>query len=449
LLLFHNPKVGHNQGGTASYSYVYGLDGFRAIAVALVFFGHYRLIGAGAMFGVQLFFVISGLIITKVLLGEWTEEGKISVKRFYARRFLRLSPALYVSIPIIVAAWTLAGRSLDWPAISAAALYYSNYYLSFHPTSDLYYMPLWSLAVEEHYYLIFPAALVLVLKFFRVGRAWPFVIAFAAVLVWRSILYMITKDFNAIYLRTDTRIDALLAGVVVALVISTASGFKRYRPLAWALSALGLVLLGVSAVIRNEAFRSTVMYTLQSVGIGAVLCQVLYGGGRLMVLARQFLEGRILKTLGKWSYSIYPGTSERSRCSNTSSGPGWACWCWPSSCRWPWRPRAITSSRCRCCPCGAVSALTWPRRRRPASPRSRCRRGVRSGARGRERGARTFGRASVKEPPEAGDPPQPAARRLNRTRFGAGLQTGVWATVRRRRFEKTEFGLVRNGRLGY
>ena len=140
------------------------LDGLRALAVVLVFAHHVdQGFLPGGFVGVEVFFVISGYLITWLLLQEHDRLGRINVPRFYARRALRLYPALIVLV--ILASTGAAVRHIGSPAADgvAAATYVTDIYanIATHPSLVLH---TWSLSVEEQFYLIWPAALVISLR---------------------------------------------------------------------------------------------------------------------------------------------------------------------------------------------------------------------------------------------------------------------------------------------
>jgi peptidoglycan/LPS O-acetylase OafA/YrhL len=142
--------------GTLSSGYVPHLDGLRAVSVVLVLLGHF---GFGhiipATFGVTIFFVISGFIITRLFLLEIERTGTLSLRQFYTRRVFRVFPAL-LSLVVVSAIFF----DNAWPDIVASILFLFNYFNIFfieRPDRALDLLGvLWSLAVEEHFYLFFP-----------------------------------------------------------------------------------------------------------------------------------------------------------------------------------------------------------------------------------------------------------------------------------------------------
>jgi peptidoglycan/LPS O-acetylase OafA/YrhL len=150
----------------ARFGYIPGLDGIRACAVMMVLIAHIgfeHIIPGG--FGVTVFFFISGFLITRLLLAELGETGRIDLPRFYIRRFLRLLPALYVML-ILTGVLLIAMGDVPklWETVAAFTWTMNYHYAVLAFTNELRVAPwehLWSLAVEEHFYLIYPLVLVI------------------------------------------------------------------------------------------------------------------------------------------------------------------------------------------------------------------------------------------------------------------------------------------------
>ena len=232
-----------------------GLDGLRAIAVAAVFLYHSRIDWLpGGFLGVDLFFVLSGYLITSLLLAEWEAGNRIDLRRFWLRRARRLLPAMVV---VVLAALVLAAifartdlARTRGDAVSSL-LYYTNWHLIIanHSYFNLMGRPsllqhLWSLAVEEQFYVIWP--LLLVPGLVLVGRKrLPFLviagIAGSATLMW--VLYNPYGDPSRVYYGTDTRAFLLLMGILLALVWPAFERLRRALPL--------LELLGVAALVTT------------------------------------------------------------------------------------------------------------------------------------------------------------------------------------------------------
>jgi peptidoglycan/LPS O-acetylase OafA/YrhL len=217
-------------------AYLPGLDGLRALAVAAVVVYHadIGLLGGGFL-GVDLFFVISGFLITSLLLTEWERSGSLDLRAFWLRRARRLLPALFV---VLVA--TLAFAVLFLPDsvarlrsdVAAAAAYATNWYLlagdqSYFETIDRQspLLHLWSLAVEEQFYLAWPILLGVALRVLRRRGALVVTVGAAcASAAWMVALAGPDGDPSRVYYGTDTRIFAPLAGAALAFVAGRWAG---------------------------------------------------------------------------------------------------------------------------------------------------------------------------------------------------------------------------------
>ena len=191
------------------------LDGLRALAVLAVLAFHVRVPGfQGGFLGVDLFFVLSGFLITKLLMKEYECTGGIQLRRFYLRRALRLSPTLLTLVAIF-----LVVAPVLWPEISAwreaawSVLYLSDYSRAIMG-EPLVLSHTWSLAVEEHFYLLWPLLLPMLLR-----SSAPFqtlLIAYLLATMWR-IACFIWVGWDQTYFRFDTRLSGLLLGAIIAV----------------------------------------------------------------------------------------------------------------------------------------------------------------------------------------------------------------------------------------
>src|SRR5215212_7677091 len=211
--------------------YMPGLDGLRAVAVLAVIAYHLQLGWApGGLLGVGVFFTLSGYLITDLLLGQRDAFGHLRLGDFWLRRARRLLPALFLMVAVVVAWVTLFDRS-QLPAlrgyVAAAAVYMSNwwniirhasYFSRFGPPPPLDH--LWSLAVEEQFYLVWPFLLWLGLRYTR-GRyrlAGLTLAAAALSAIVMALLYQPGVDPTRVYEGTDTRAFGLLVGAALAMV---------------------------------------------------------------------------------------------------------------------------------------------------------------------------------------------------------------------------------------
>jgi peptidoglycan/LPS O-acetylase OafA/YrhL len=195
-------------------------DGLRAIAVALVVLFHAKTGLAGGYIGVDIFFVLSGYLITTLLVAEHNATGRISLLRFYMRRACRLTPALWLMIATaVIIVWLILKENMSrshFDAISAAGLYYMNWYRAeYRPEWILGHT--WSVAVEEQFYLVWPPILVIALYFRPQSARWIAAVLLIASTVTWTIFVM--RDISAwrIYAGSDTRSSELFVGCLLAL----------------------------------------------------------------------------------------------------------------------------------------------------------------------------------------------------------------------------------------
>jgi peptidoglycan/LPS O-acetylase OafA/YrhL len=209
--------------------YLPALDGLRALAVLSVIAFHAELPRFnGGFLGVEVFFVVSGYLITSLLLDEREKTGRVSLARFWLRRARRLLPALFVlllatlTLSLTVAPDSLATTRTD---SAAALLYVSNWWQVVHQHS--YFMSvdrpplllhLWSLSVEEQFYLIWPLAVAL---FGRAAKRWVLPVALlgaAASALSMAWSFDPSADPTRIYVGSDTRSSGLLIGAALAVL---------------------------------------------------------------------------------------------------------------------------------------------------------------------------------------------------------------------------------------
>ena len=291
------------------------LNGIRAVSVMIVFLSHAgfeRLVPGGL--GVTIFFFLSGFLITTLMIREHGRSGSIDIRAFYVRRFFRLMPPLLIALAVaygLTYAGILPGN-ITLQGIAAQILYFANYLEIFFQGSEK--IPtgtavLWSLAVEEHFYILFPVAMAAAFARGATNRSKIFVaVALClAVLLWRSYLvYGLGVPEARTHYGSDTRIDSIVYGCILAFVMNGRMqddrGGARLSPLEWgALIAAGLLML-TSFAVRDPQFRETLRYSVQ----GLALIPFFY----LAVRRHRNWMFRLLNTpvaikIGIYSYSIY------------------------------------------------------------------------------------------------------------------------------------------------
>ena len=293
----------------------------RALAVASVFAYHADIAWAkGGFLGVDVFFVISGFLITALLLAEWRRDKWLDVVAFWKRRALRLLPALLV---LLVAAWVVvpflaadqAGRLRG--DVRAALAYVSNWRLIFEHQSYFeaagrppLLQHLWSLAVEEQFYLVWPIVLWMGLGVRRKAKKlfWPILALAVASGGLMLALYEPGTDPSRVYYGTDTRAGALLLGAALACIWNPSRLRAQPTPAGRALlGAAGVVsLAGLAWCFTNLHQFSEELYRGGFLGVAALATVLVAVGahpGTPMV--NQVLGARPLVWLGKRSYGIY------------------------------------------------------------------------------------------------------------------------------------------------
>jgi peptidoglycan/LPS O-acetylase OafA/YrhL len=307
----HTRTREHAISAEARYGYIPGLDGLRAIAVLIVLVAHFGLshIVPGG-FGVTVFFFISGFLITRLLIAEAEKKGRIGLKDFYVRRAIRLFPAL-LGMTFVTTAVHI-GLGLGSPVgteFAAANLYFTNYYqIAQQAIGSAPYMswtPLWSLAVEEHFYLLFPALLVLTgLNWRRLTTALLAVIVLVP--LWRLAVSLIWPDTAELYtyMATDARIDSIAYGCLFTLALHQLRDPARLRILiGWVPSGLAILTLLATFLIRDDMFRQVLRFSVQGLAIGVLLLNLYFG--RAFQWAFPILEISPLRWIGRVSYGLY------------------------------------------------------------------------------------------------------------------------------------------------
>lgn len=254
--------------------YIESLDGIRAIAFLLVFIAHcgaQHLVPGG--FGVTVFFFLSGYLITTLLRMEYERTHTIDLSKFYLRRVFRIFPSQYL-VFFIALALCLAGVLPGQPSLYSVALQFLQLtnYLTVESTEMVPYGTgiYWSLSVEEHFYLLFPFALALLLKKWNYQRITFLLFAICMVLLaWRLALTQLLPVFEErIYRGTDTRIDSILFGCIMALGFNPKLDKPVAQPWIWAMLCGGAsIVLGFTFLMKDAVARETIRYTIQGIAL--------------------------------------------------------------------------------------------------------------------------------------------------------------------------------------
>lgn len=303
---------------TPKIGYLPTLDGWRAVAILAVLLDHaveysplirYRRLVSFTHTGpngVSLFFAISGFLICSRLLEEGRAFGKISLRGFYIRRACRILPPA-MSYLLVIAALSVSGLIVASSGeLWSSALFFRNYLPQAWISRGWggYTVHYWSLAVEEHFYLLWPAALVLLGNL----RARWFALWLAiAIAVWRTLdlhRHWFDRLIPGLLFggRTDTRLDALLLGCVAALILEDdsvrASFLQRFKPWMWWLCVACYAATQVIYLSRQSRGYSL----FESALLPLVVAATVYGPKTFVTV---LLESDPMKWTGRLSYSLY------------------------------------------------------------------------------------------------------------------------------------------------
>ena len=279
------------------------LDGVRAAAVLFVVVGHTgfgKLVPGG--FGVTIFFFLSGYLITSLMRAEMADTGSLDFRGFYLRRTLRILPPLYITMAFSYLAIRLIAPAHPMPALGLAtqALFLSNYNPELG-TSDALPIPLWSLAVEEHFYLVAPVAFSVMLARWSPRRVAAICAGLCvAILAIRIASIAAGVDPDRIYYWSHTRIDSIVFGCCLALWNNPVIDKAAWRPKIWHVAA-ALLVLALCLVVRDEAFRQTLRYTLQGLALFVIFSWIIGSNG----IVRSALSSYPMRIVGLYSYTIY------------------------------------------------------------------------------------------------------------------------------------------------
>jgi peptidoglycan/LPS O-acetylase OafA/YrhL len=282
------------------------LDILRAIAILLVLgrhFPHYAFWGQIGWIGVDLFFVLSGFLISGILFQEFKQTGTIRFSRFIVRRGLKIWPALYFFLICMAAPLALSHQPFPRDLFAAAAGFYINYSFSIAHhgvvrSTSFVLSHTWSLAVEEHFYLFLPLLLILLIRFRRNFRLIPFL--FAGIVALSLALRVMTHPLEAY--ATHLRMDGLFAGVTLAYLYHfKPSGFQELTR-----NYVLLFLLPAMIVPALYPWESRVMQTVGLSCLWAAFSLLVAWASVRRASSRlgQFLA-RALAFVGLHSYSIY------------------------------------------------------------------------------------------------------------------------------------------------
>ena len=247
--------------------------------------------------GVDVFFVLSGYLITSLLIREINFSGRVALRKFYIRRFLRLTPAFWTLLFVIsvMTALFAAKRGEGFQAVLISAVYLMNWNRAFHLFPEGLLAHTWSLSMEEQFYVLWPSVL-LVINHRRPIR-WTLIII-AAMTIWRIYLALSGADPDRTYNGFDTHGDALLIGCVLALAPMALNAAALARTL------VALPIIGVILMLREAALQTLFTQTL-GLSLASLLSAWLIVGALQPGWFRQVLSVHPLVYTGRISYGWY------------------------------------------------------------------------------------------------------------------------------------------------
>jgi peptidoglycan/LPS O-acetylase OafA/YrhL len=260
-------------------------DGLRAAAVAAVILAHtWGTAFPGGGYGVNIFFVLSGYLITTLLVKEHADTGRISLLKFYARRALRLTPALWIVLGFCLMTQVFSSKAAEHiPSIGAAALYVMNWYRAFEINNNQGWIVAhtWSLSVEEQFYLVWAPLLILTLSFGPKAPRWAAAVCFVLSTLACFTLSLSGSSLARIYHGFDTRSSDLFVGCLLAL-------------------------MPLSEAVREWAARWWLVPT--AVLLAALWEPIIWlGGSQVIAVAKFPVIGIAINLMAAWLISAAPG----------------------------------------------------------------------------------------------------------------------------------------------
>ncbi|EHS7159304.1 TPA: acetyltransferase [Staphylococcus pseudintermedius] len=299
--------------------YMPGLDGVRAVAVIAIIIYHLNPQWlSGGFLGVDTFFVISGYLITSLLLTEYHNTGKIELMSFWLRRVKRLIPAvLFLVMGVIVLSLIFMPTEIQKVrADSIAAIFYVSNWWYIMQNVDYFEQfavqplkHLWSLAIEEQFYLVFPIVLLSLLSFIRRLKSIRiiFLILLVISMIAMMVLYVPNENVARVYFGTDTRIQTLLMGVLLALVWPPfqlkAKVNRQMRTMIDTAGVVGLAILFICFKFVSET--NSILYYGGFFLISTVTLLVIASSVHPSGYFAKFLGNKVFTFIGSRSYSLY------------------------------------------------------------------------------------------------------------------------------------------------
>jgi peptidoglycan/LPS O-acetylase OafA/YrhL len=288
-------------------THIPALDGLRAIAVFLVIFYHFGFSGVPGGRGVTAFFVLSGFLITWLLLKENEKSGTVSLSGFYMRRVLRIFPAFYCYWTLLIILLLLKHQVIPWPHAWSSVFYTSNYYVALNGDPENGFSHTWSLAIEEQFYLLWPLAFLMWRR--NLARLTAHLVCIiGAVWLYRALLVFLFKvDQAYIYAAFDTRLDHLMVGCLLAVVLKRGVLFSFWKAVCSNvyLPLLTVALLAASIFLGGlfyDRYRDVFGFAVEPILFAVLVIQLIRFCSSL---PWKWIEWPVLRYLGRISYSLY------------------------------------------------------------------------------------------------------------------------------------------------
>jgi peptidoglycan/LPS O-acetylase OafA/YrhL len=284
-----------------------GLDGLRAVAALLVVVSHAGFERIPGGMGVLAFFVLSGFLITRLMIVEEARSGTVSLSGFYLRRSFRIFPAFYAYFAFIIGLWLVRHAPINVPQAVSAFFYVNNYYqaLNGDPSTGLSHT--WSLSIEEQFYLLWPLAFLMLRGNGR--RFSALAVAIPVLWLYRELLvYGFRVDQGYIYEALDTRADHLLIGCFLAIALEEGRLASVWKVVCTSsVVVLFTIALLVASVVIGftgivDRYRDGVEFVVQPVLFAVLIAQLIAFPHQAVTRA---FNWTVVRYLGRISYSIY------------------------------------------------------------------------------------------------------------------------------------------------
>lgn len=288
-----------------------GTNFLRAVAILFVIVNHqtegqFSGVTLFSGLGVKIFFVLSGFLITDLLLAELDTTKSIDVVGFYRRRLARLMPIFYLYLPIVIAIQILHHHAVPWGAVLASMFYVTNYYQAFTGAETNIVSHCWSLAVQEQFYVLWPLALLAISRR-GLNLKQALAVSIFAVWCWRWLLLACDASPDYLYRALDTRADDLLMGCLFAVLVRTDEWCTKLASIISAPYILPLVvaiLFGSNVAAINKYVDYGVISMIQPPAIAVLILWVI-AASRQQGITGAILNQPLFAHIGRISYAMY------------------------------------------------------------------------------------------------------------------------------------------------